>query len=75
MPAEDAADRIAETIDETAADGVQSASQDGRTATSIPIPDLIRAEQHAATREALRDGGSAWARTRPARVVPPGAVR
>lgn len=75
----DASD-IAETIAEVAADGVESASQDGRTATSFPIPDLIAAEKHTAGKEAVSgtnpQGGSRslWGSLRPARAVPPGGV-
>lgn len=75
------ADDIADTIAQTAADGVQSATVDGNSATATPIADLIAAEQHTAAKNALAGsnacGGpvSPWGRMlRPARGIPPGGV-
>jgi hypothetical protein len=57
-----------------------SASQDGRAATAVSIPDQIKAleklEAQASVSGTNQNGGhrSGWAGLRPARVVPPGAV-
>lgn len=74
------ADDIAETIAQTAADGVASAVADGNSATATPIADLITAEKHIAAKTALAGsnacGGpkSGWRLLRPARAIPPGGV-
>lgn len=74
------ADDIADTIAQTAADGVQAATVDGNSATATPIADLIAAEKHVAAKTALAGsnacGGprSGWRLLRPARAVPPGGV-
>lgn len=59
---------------EYAAENPASASVDGRSATSHPIPDLILAEQYVAAKTATTGGRSLWGMTRPARVVPPGTT-
>ena len=69
---------LAAEIARTAADP-QSATIDGNTATTQPIPDLIRADQYLAAKGSLRGSNahagprSGWGTLRPARVVPPGA--
>lgn len=71
---------INDTIQQTAADGVQTASVDGRTVTALPIADQIQAAQHtaavAASSQPNRRGGrrSAWSMLRPAKVIPPGGT-
>lgn len=71
---------LSEQIETTATDGVASATVDGRSATAVPIPDLIAADRYLAGKTAVEgtnpNGGkrSAWGKTRMARVVPPGAV-
>lgn len=68
-----------DTIAENAS-GPLSASQDGRSATGHSIPDQILAKDEKKKEDALSpanpQGGarSAWAMTRPARVIPPGAT-
>ena len=75
----DASD-IAETIAEIAADGIQSATQDGRTAVAKPIGELDAARKIVAAESAVSgpnvNGGSRslWGSLRPARVIPPGGV-
>jgi hypothetical protein len=70
---------IATAAATTAADGVQSATADGQSATAIdPLKQLDVADRIAA-RESLAganpQGGSrsGWRTLRPAQVVPPGA--
>lgn len=71
---------ITETIAEIAVDGVQTAAQDGRSATAISIADLERAKKILAGEAAVSGGNpaggsrSAWGSLRPARVVPPGGA-
>lgn len=57
-----------------------SASAGGQSATAVPIPDQIAAAKFQAATTATAgtnaNGGprSGWGATRPARVIPPGAV-
>lgn len=60
---------ITDQIAETAANGVQSASEDGRSVQAVPIADLIAAEKHVAQKESLSSGGSMWGKLRPARFI------
>ena len=74
------ADDIADTIAQTAADGVQSATADGNSATAMSIDDLKKARDLTAATEAAAgtnaNGGprSGWGMARQARAIPPGAV-
>lgn len=75
----DASD-ILETIAETAADGIKTATQDGRSATAMSIEELNQAKKIVAGEAAVAGGNpaggprSAWTSLRPARVVPPGGA-
>jgi hypothetical protein len=57
-----------------------SATEGSRSATAHSIPDQIAAATFKATEDALSGGNenggakSGWARLRPARAIPPGAV-
>lgn len=71
---------ISDTIEQTAIDGVQSATADGQTVVAVPLPDQIAADKYLAAKAALAGanprGGpkSAWNATRVAVFVPPGAA-
>lgn len=65
---------------EQAATEPASATSDGQSASSHPLPDLVEADQYLAGKTAVTgdnaSGGprSGWGMLRPARVIPPGAV-
>ena len=68
---------LSDTIEEAAQDP-QSASKDGITATSHPLPDLIAADKYLAGKTAVEgtndNGGpkSGFGALRPARFIPKG---
>lgn len=71
---------ISDTIEQTAIDGVQSATADGQTVVAVPLPDQIAADKYLKAKTAVTgtnpSGGpvSGWNTLRPARYVPPGGV-
>lgn len=70
---------IGPQIEQAAAEPA-SATSDGQSASSHPLPDLIEADQYVKAKGAVTGtnpaGGprSGWPALRPARVIPPGAV-
>lgn len=68
----DASD-IQETIATNAASGVKSVTVDGQSVSAHSLPELIDAEKHVASKEAMADP-AAWFRGNTFRVKPPSAV-
>jgi hypothetical protein len=66
---------LSSRITEAATNEPQQMTTDGQSVTNQPIADLIAADQYlkAAEEPAAGKPKSAWARLRPAKVIPPGA--
>jgi hypothetical protein len=69
--ARDSAAEIDEILLQAAAEPKDS-SGDGQSASSHPIPDLLKLADRLKGTDAAGPNGSAWSRLRAARVVPPG---
>lgn len=67
-------DEINDAIEQSATDGIKQVTSDGLTVQSHSLPEQIEAAKFLGAQKALKGGKSAWAATRPARVVPPGSV-